>query len=98
MSIRQYLNGERFDAETMRVLGIALEVARAALRSEERCARADETIATHIITLAKAGERDSDRLCDYALAKLREADGRTSQLFQSSSASRAAQRPGTPRS
>jgi hypothetical protein len=93
------LNGERFDGETMRVLGIALEVARAALRGEERGARIDETIATHIITLAKAGERDPDRLCDYALAKIREADGRTSQLFQSSSAFRAAQRRrGTPRS
>jgi hypothetical protein len=78
------------DSTTRRVLGIALEVARAALRGEERGVRAEEIIATHIITLAKGGERDPDRLCDYALAKLREADGRTSQLFQASSASRAA--------
>jgi hypothetical protein len=41
------------------------------------------------IELAKAGERNADRLCEYALAKVREADGNTSQLYQSSSASRA---------
>ena len=28
MPIRQYLNGERFDFETTRVLGVALEMAR----------------------------------------------------------------------
>jgi hypothetical protein len=87
--IRQYLNGERFDFETTRVLGVALEVARAALRAEERGQGTDEIIAKHIIALALGGERDADRLCDYALAKLREADGRSTQ-FQSSSEARAA--------
>ena len=76
MSIRQYLNGQRFDFETTRVLGIALEMSRWALRFEERGEGTDEIIAKHIIELAQAGERDADRLCDYALAKLREADGR----------------------
>jgi hypothetical protein len=28
MPIRQYLNGERFDFETTRVLGVALEMSR----------------------------------------------------------------------
>ena len=95
MPIRQYLNGERFDLETMRVLGVALEMSRWALRFEERGEGTDEIIAKHIIELAQAGERDADRLCDYALAKLREADGRSSQ-FQSSSEARAALKP-TPR-
>ena len=90
MPIRQYLNGERFDFETMRVLGVALEVARAALRIEEQGEDTDTIIAKHIIALALGGERDADRLCDYALAKLREADGRSSQLFQGSSEARAA--------
>jgi hypothetical protein len=90
MPIRQYLNGERFDFETMRVLGVALEMARCALRTEERGEDTDTIIAKHIIALALGGERDADRLCDYALAKLREADGRSSQLFQSSSAARSA--------
>ena len=84
MSIRQYLNGARFDLETTRLLGVAFEVARAALRAEERGHDTDEIIAKHIIALAQAGERDADRLCDYALAKLREADGPS--MFQSSSA------------
>jgi hypothetical protein len=88
--IRQYLNGERFDPETKRVVGVAWEIARCALRAEERGAGTDTIIAQHIIELAQAGERDAERLCDYALAKLREADGRSSQLFQSSSEARAA--------
>ena len=61
-----------------------------ALRAEEQGDRTDPIIAKHIIELAQAGERDTDRLCDYALAKLREADGRSSQLSQSSSDARAA--------
>jgi hypothetical protein len=75
MPIRQYLNGERFDPETMRVLGVALEMARCALRAEERGDGTDTIIAKHIIMLALAGERDADRLCDYALANLREGRG-----------------------
>jgi hypothetical protein len=84
MPIRQYLSGEQFDAETTRIMGIAFEVARIA-RAGDRGAPADELIAKSIIELAQAGERDADRLCEYALAKVRDADGRTSQLFQSSS-------------
>ena len=75
MTIRHYLSGERFDFETMRVLGVALEMARCALRTEERGEDTDTIIAKHIIALALGGERDADRLCDYALVKLREADG-----------------------
>ena len=73
MTIRHYLSGERFDSETLRVLGIALEMARCALRAEERSEDTDTIIAKHIITLALAGKRDADQLCDYALAKFREA-------------------------
>jgi hypothetical protein len=87
MTIRQYLNGEKFDPETTRVMGLAFETARLALGVRDRGDLVDPTIAKRIIELAEAGERDADRLCEYALAKVREADGRTSQL-QSSSASR----------
>ena len=97
MTIRHYLSGERFDSETLRVLGVALEMARCALQTEERGEDTDTVIAKHIIALALGGERDADRLCDYALAKLGEADGRSSQLFQSSSAARSAVlKPGRP--
>ena len=73
MPIRQYLNGARFDFETTRVLGVALEMARCALGDKERSDGTDTIIAKHIITLALGGERDADRLCDYAWAKFREA-------------------------
>jgi hypothetical protein len=86
MSISQYLNGERFDPETLRIMGLAFEVARAALHIQGRHGAADKLIAEQIIELAKAGEHDPDRLSEYALAKIREADGRASQLFQASSA------------
>jgi len=88
MPIGQYLNGERLDRETMRVMGVAFEIARVTLGVADR--GVDEMIAKRIIELAKAGERNADRLCEYALAKVREADGNTSQLYQSSSDSRAA--------
>jgi len=89
MPISQYLNGERFDPETLRIMGLAFEVARAALHIQGRRDAADKLIAEQIIELAKAGERDPDRLSEYALAKVREADGCASQLFQASSASAA---------
>ena len=34
----------------------------------------DEVLGRHIIELAKTGEHDPDRLCEYAVTKLREAD------------------------
>jgi hypothetical protein len=89
MSIRQYVNGERFDAETLRIMGLAFEIARAARHIQDRPDGVDKLIAEQIIELAKAGEHDPDRLSEYALAKVSEADGRASQLFQASSASAA---------
>ena len=81
---------------TAHVYRSAALMARWALRFEERGEGTDAIIANHIIELAQAGERDADRLCDYALAKLREADGRSSQ-FQSSSDARAAALKPSPR-
>ena len=89
MSIRQYVNGERFDAETLRIMGLAFEIARAARHIQDRRDGVDKLIAEQIIELAKAGEHDPDRLSEYALAKIREADGRASQVFQASSDSAA---------
>jgi hypothetical protein len=88
MPIRQYLNGERFDPDTIRVMGVAFELARLALGVRDRGDGVDQTVAQSIVELAEAGERDADRLCEYALAKVRAGDGNTSQLYQSSSASR----------
>jgi hypothetical protein len=68
MPIRPFLHGTKFDAETTRVMGVAFEMARAALRSE---GLGDEIVARKIIELAQAGERNPDLLCEKALERLR---------------------------
>ena len=70
MPITPYLESHRFDPETKRVMGIVFEMARVALRHV-----ASEIIATRIIQLANAGERDADLLCEGALTFLREQQG-----------------------
>ena len=65
MPIRPFLNGQTFDPETARLVGIAFETARAAIK--RRADLSDEMIARTIIELAKAGERDDDVLCEAAL-------------------------------
>jgi hypothetical protein len=42
MPIGQYLNGQRFDFETLRIMGLAFEVARAALHIQGRRDAADK--------------------------------------------------------
>ena len=65
MPMRPFLDGETFDPETTRLLGVAFEMARAAIK----CPRdlSDEIIARRIIELAKAGERNVEVLCEAAL-------------------------------
>ncbi len=65
MSIRPFLNGQTFDPETARLVGIAFETARAAVK--RRGDLTDEMIARTIIELAKAGERNVEVLCEAAL-------------------------------
>ena len=70
MPIARYLDGVRFDDEAKRVMGIAFEMACAALRID--CAGPVAAIAAKkIIERAKDGERNPDRLCDDALDLLR---------------------------
>jgi hypothetical protein len=73
MSIRRYLSERRFDAETIRLLGIAFETAMVAFQQKNSDA-ADvprDEIANAIIELAQAGERNPDRLCNETLRALR---------------------------
>ena len=65
MPIRPFLTGQTFDPETVRLLGVAFEMARAAIK----CPRdlSDEIIAGRIIELAKAGERNAEVLSEAAL-------------------------------
>ena len=64
MPIRPHLDGQKFDPETIRVMGLAFEMALIALRLADRDDLANEVVAQKIIALAKAGERDPERLCD----------------------------------
>jgi hypothetical protein len=69
MSLRTYLDDQSFDAETVRLMGVAFEIAFATLRPPYSDALR-EAVARKIIELAKAGERDPERLCDGALQNL----------------------------
>jgi hypothetical protein len=72
MPITIYLDGYKPDPETKRVMGVAFEMTRAALRLEDRDDLAAAIIAKKIIELAMAGERNPDLLCERALKDLRE--------------------------
>jgi hypothetical protein len=72
MPIRPYLDGQRFDLEAVRVMGLAFEMALIALRLADRGDLANEVLAHKIITLAKTGELDPERLCDGVLLELRQ--------------------------
>jgi hypothetical protein len=71
MSLTQYLDGHSFDPETRRIMGIAFEMARAALRLTDRSDPITEMLAKRIIALAKDGLRDPDLLCEWALDDVR---------------------------
>jgi hypothetical protein len=71
MPIRPFLNGERFEPETMRVLGVAHEMVCIALRVGDCDDGVRQAIANKIIALAKAGERNPDMLCEQVLASIR---------------------------
>jgi hypothetical protein len=71
MPIRPFLNGERFDPETTRVLGVAFEMVCVALRTGDCDDVVRQAIATKIIDLAKVGERNPDLLCEQVLKDIR---------------------------
>jgi hypothetical protein len=71
MPIRVFLkDGQSFDEEAIRVMGLAFVCARSALRISIDDSASTE-IARRIIDLATTGERDSDKLCDFAIDGLR---------------------------
>ena len=65
MAIRPFLSGQPFDPETTRLMGVAFETVRAAVKRPGDLT--DEMIARTIIQLAKAGERNVEVLCEAAL-------------------------------
>ena len=71
MPITPFLNGHRFDPEGRRVLSVALEMICIALRTGDCDDRVKQAIATKLIELAEAGERNPDILCERALKDIR---------------------------
>jgi hypothetical protein len=71
MSITPYLNGERFEPETKRVIGVAFEQVCIALRIGASDDDVKQAIANKVIELAKAGERDPNILCERVLEDIR---------------------------
>jgi hypothetical protein len=74
LRITPFLKGEHFDAETRRILGLALEISCIALRVGDCADDVKQAIANKIIALAKAGERNPDVLCEQALKDIRGSD------------------------
>jgi hypothetical protein len=72
MPITPYLNGERFEPETKRVLGVAFEQVCIALRIGASDDDVKQAIANKVIELAKAGERNPDVLCERVLEDIRQ--------------------------
>ena len=66
MPITPFLGDQQYDAETRRIMGVAFELARAAVARTWGDA-VDAMLAKRIIELAKAGECNPDRLCEEAL-------------------------------
>jgi hypothetical protein len=71
MPITPFLNGQKVDAETRRVLGVAFELVCVALRTGDCDDDVKECIASQIIELASDGERNPDVLCERALKFIR---------------------------
>ena len=71
MPITPFLNGEHFDLEGERVLRVAFEMVCIALRTGDCDDGVKQAIATKLIALAKAGERNPDILCEEALKDIR---------------------------
>jgi hypothetical protein len=71
MPITPYLNGERFEPETKRVLGVAFEQVCITLRIGASDDDVKQAIANKVIELAKAGERNPDILCERVLEDIR---------------------------
>jgi hypothetical protein len=68
MPITPFLGAEKFDPETTRIMGAALEMARASVKRDWGGIYASHIIAKRIIELAKDGERNPDVLCEQALS------------------------------
>jgi hypothetical protein len=68
MPIRAYLGDHKFDGETIRLMGVAFEMAVGSLSATpDHNDPIRSVLAQRIIALAQDGERDAERLCEGAL-------------------------------
>jgi hypothetical protein len=75
MPIRRFLNGQRFDQETVRILGVAFTQVCIALRAGDCDDDVEQAIANKIIELGKTGERNPDVICERVLKDIRQPPG-----------------------
>jgi|SRR5262249_48260913 hypothetical protein len=68
MPITPFLDDQKFDEETTRIMGVAFEMARAAVKRDWSGVYGNRIIAKQIIELVKAGQRDPDILCEQAIS------------------------------
>jgi hypothetical protein len=71
MPFTPFFADQNFDAETRRVLGVALELVCLALRTGDCEEDVKRSIAGQLIEVASAGERNPDLLCEKALMRIR---------------------------
>jgi hypothetical protein len=67
VDILPFLKGTSFDPETTRVMGTAYDKARKMLHDKGQPFIVQEVIARNIIAVARAGERDPDKICAQVL-------------------------------
>ena len=72
MPIAQFLDSSEFDPETKRVMGVAFEMALAALQLGDQGNLINKQIGKRIIELAKTGELNPDLLCEAVLQEFRQ--------------------------
>jgi hypothetical protein len=72
MPSTQFWDSPKFDPETKRAMGVACEMARAALQFGDQGNLINERIAKRIIELAKTGELDPNLLCECVLREFRQ--------------------------
>jgi hypothetical protein len=66
MPITPFLGDQKFDPETTRIMGVAFEMARAAVKRDWGGVYCNNIIAKRIIELVKDGERNPHVLCEQA--------------------------------
>jgi hypothetical protein len=80
MPITEFLDGHNFDPDTKRVMGVAFEMALAALRLR-RSEPSKAMVAKKIIALANEGLRDPNLLCEWALDDLRKSPRSSGEII-----------------